>query len=223
MKRVLITGITGNLGHAVQGEFWPEGWGVLGVSRSGNAGVDLKDWQQVDEFIQAAGEFDLVFMAHGVVDTARLGETDSEMWANVVGNNLESAWILTDALKRHRRMKEGGLIVYCSSIQATQPRAGRGLYCVAKAGLEGLTRAAAVEFAADGVRTVCLRLGQMERLMGGMEFGEEERKAVEALIPLPWVPFDEAARLGLALYEQRSLTGEVIEVSSGHRFSVWPK
>ena len=162
MKRVLITGITGNLGQAVQGEFWAEGWGVLGVSRSGNAGVDLKDWQQADEFIQAAGEFDLVFMAHGVVETALLGETDAEMWANVVGNNLEAAWILTDALKRHKRMKEGGLIVYCSSIQATQPRAGRGLYCVAKAGLEGLTRAAAVEFAADGVRTVCLRLGHCQ-------------------------------------------------------------
>lgn len=219
-KRILITGITGNLGQAANQTFEAEGWQVTGVSRA--TGIDLTDWSATSRYIAKTAPFDIVFMTHGVQIPARLEELDKALWNNIIGNNLESALNLTVQLKRYDKVRPGGLIVYCSSIQATQPRVGRGLYAIAKAGLEALVRITAVEMGPE-VRTVGLRLGQMAGVMKGITFDKAAVEAIKEYTPLPWVSFEETASLVLALYGQSSLTGEIIEVSSGHKFSVWPR
>lgn len=233
-KRILITGITGNLGQAAAKLFFKEGWDFHGVSRQKSVesfdppiwntrlGLDLMDWAATGRYIAKSDPFDIVFMTHGVQIPAKLEEMDRSLWQNIIGNNLESALNLTVQLKRYGKVNPGGLIVYCSSIQATQPREGRGLYAIAKAGLEALVRIAAVEFAPE-VRTVGLRLGQMESQMKNVTFDAQAAAEIKEYTPLPWVSFEETARLVLALYGQSSLTGEIIEMSSGHKFSIWPK
>lgn len=220
LKRILITGITGNLGQATEALFDDYGWFVVGVSRG--TGLDLTDWQAVDAFIEDCPAFDIVFMTHGTQQKVMISEFSPETWSSIVGNNLESAAILSATLVRHRKIAPGGLVVYCSSIQATQPRAGRGLYALAKAGIEGLTRAMAVELAPHG-RAIALRLGQMETTMKGVVFTEADINAILPYTPLPWVLNRDTAQLVYNLYHQLSISGEVIEVSSMHKFSVWPQ
>lgn len=221
MKRILVTGVTGNLGRAANNLFEGMGtWETVGVSRE--TGLDLNDWAKVVELVYNQNAFDIVFMTHGTQQKRLIQDFDQDAWNDIVGNNLKSAAILSAALMRYNKINLGGLVVYCSSIQATQPRAGRGLYAIAKSGLEALTRAMAVEMAPGG-RAVGLRLGQMAATMKGITFTEQDIKAIKPYTPLPWVEFYDIARLVYDLYHQPSLSGEVIEVSSLHKFSVWPK
>jgi NAD(P)-dependent dehydrogenase (short-subunit alcohol dehydrogenase family) len=218
-KRALITGITGNLGKAADKVFKAKGWETVGVSRG--TGTNLSVWHHAAILVSDHNPFDLVFMTHGLQIPCELEEMSEWEISEVIENNLTSSFNLTALLARDQKIKPGGLIVYCSSIQATQPRRGRGAYAVAKAGLEALTKIAAVEMAPAG-RAICLRLGQMTGTMKGVEFSPEAVAEIGKNTPLPWVSFVDTAKLVLALYEQPSLSGEVIEVSSMHKFSIWP-
>jgi NAD(P)-dependent dehydrogenase (short-subunit alcohol dehydrogenase family) len=231
--RILITGITGNLGKAAWNVFSDAGWQISGLSReksishSGwatcvDSGVNLSYWQEVETFIDHAEPFDLVFMTHGTQQKVMIPDFTQTAWERVVDNNLKSAAILSSALLKCGRLEPGCLVVYCSSIQATQPRAGRGLYAVAKGGLESLARTMAVELAPDG-RAIALRLGQMAETMKGISFTPEDAEAIKGFTPLPWVNFENTARLVLNLYSQPSISGVIYDIDSLHHLSIWPQ
>ena len=61
----------------------------------------------------------------------------------------------------------------------------------------------------------------MTHTMRGITFSPEQVRQIESKIPLPWVAADEVAQFIFDLYDMSSLTGEVIEISSGHKFSIW--
>lgn len=220
MKRILITGNFGNLGTAAERLFTGAGWEVVGASR--RSGIQLLNWVLVKNFIAEQKPFDIVLMAHGTQKKVAIAEYNEYHWETIFENNLKSAVILSKSLLKAKKLNPGALVVYCSSIQATQPRAGRGLYAMAKSGLETLARSMAVE-AAPEVRAMTLRLGQMEAQMEGPIFSEDEQREIKSRTPLPWVGFEDTARLVMNLYEQPSLSGEVFEISSLHKFSIWPE
>jgi NAD(P)-dependent dehydrogenase (short-subunit alcohol dehydrogenase family) len=142
-------------------------------------------------------------------------------WLSIWYDNTSSCIGLTQALVKEQKISRGGLIVYCSSIQANTPRKGRGLYAASKAALEAFGKTVAVELADQGIRCVTLRLGQLTETMGGVVFGAEERSRLEQRALLPWVDPGDVAKLCFDLYEQKSLTGTVIELDSGHGRNVW--
>lgn len=231
--RALVSGATGNVGRACVHLLTMQGWEVVGIARNteGLAGVhkvDLTTTATANAFIanleyQVSGGFDLVVMTHGTQHGVELGQWDFGQWYEDVRiNNLDSAVNLTTVLISNGKLNPGALIVYCSSIHAMQPRAGRGPYTIAKAGLEALARVVAIEQAPD-IRAVALRLGQLTQVMRGVVFTEAQFKAIEERTPYPWVEPMDVAKLCLALYEQKSLSGAVIDVDSAHSISIWPK
>lgn len=240
MKRILITGITGNLGSAAAKVFTEANWEIGGISRSRPGEslqnyinwwdqIDLSNWHEIADWFWANSnqgksytQYDIVFMTHGVQTPCHIRDINLSIYQDIVSNNMLSAVILSRFLLEYEAIAPGGLVAFCSSIQATQPRAGRGLYAMAKAGLEGFMKTMAVEMAPTG-RAVALRLGQMDGTMKGITFSDEARAAIEERTPLPWVSFEDTARLVAALYKQPSLSGEVIEISSMHKYSIWPK
>lgn len=225
--RALVSGATGNVGRACAELLTLQGWQVVGVSRGGSDladyhAVDLSNQDEVVRFAKSLpGLFDLVVMTHGTQKAVELGSYCDD-YDNIRANNLDSAIYLTDVLIHFGKLNPGALIVYCSSIHATQPRAGRGPYAIAKAGLEALARVVAIEQAPD-IRAVALRLGQLTQVMKNVVFTEAQFKAIEERTPYPWVEPMDVAKLCLALYEQKSLSGAVIDVDSAHSINVWPK
>lgn len=216
---VLIAGATGNVGQACVKRYETVGWQVKAISTSD---VDLTNWYSTDTFVHSLpAKYDLVVMAQGTQAKYLLKDLDHKSWFHIVGNNLESAASLTSALMNHNKIAPNGLVVYCSSIQATQPRAGRGAYAAAKAGLEGLSRAVAVELKDIHARTVTLRLGQMTAQMKGIEFDNETAQALRARCFLPWVSPESIADFIASLYRLTFITGEVIEITSGQALNVW--
>lgn len=229
--RALITGVTGNVGQACAELLLREGWEVVGCARK-MAGkylpgmkcftVDLSDPDEVSQTFAGLGVFNLVIMAHGTQHPARIGEADFESWyLEIIANNLTSAVHLTNDLIFSKQLAPGSLIVYYSSIHATQPRASRGPYAIAKAGLEALCRVVAIE-QAPLIRAVALRLGQLKEPMKGIVFTPEQEAAIRNCTPYPWGDPADIAKLCLAFYGQKSLSGAVIDVDSAHSLNVWP-
>lgn len=225
--RALVSGATGNVGRACAELLTLQGWQVVGVSRGGSDladyhAVDLSDIDAISQFIPSRQPFDLAVMTHGTQHGVEIGDMEFSGWyKEILDNNLNSAVYLTDVLIGEGKLNPGALIVYCSSIHATQPRKGRGPYSVAKAGLEALARVVAIEQSGAGIRAVALRLGQMAQPMKGIVFTPEQEAAIKEKTPLQWVEPDEIAALCLSLYGQKSLTGETIEISSGHSLNIW--
>ena len=219
-KSILITGHTGNLGSICVEYFRSKEWNVTGISRSN--GYDLSDFDGIKKLIIEYNNYDVVLMAHGIVSSTELIDIRYQRWDEIINSNLQSSAILTSRLIGHGQLNDNALIIYCSSIQATHPREGRFLYGLSKLGLELLAKSVHVEHSPK-IRSIALRLGQMEKLMANRTFTDDERKSIEQFTPLPWVNCLDVAKLVECLYGQRSLSGTTINVDSGHSLSVWPK
>ena len=88
-------------------------------------------------------------------------ETD-EHWRNVLDINLTGAFIGTqEAARRMIDRGAGGAIVNISSVAQYAAQEGASAYCAGKAGLDGLTKAAAIELAAHGIRVNSIAPGDV--------------------------------------------------------------
>jgi 3-oxoacyl-[acyl-carrier protein] reductase len=146
-----------------------------------------------------------------------------EEWDAVLGVNLRGCFLAIQACARPMRAQQYGRIVLTSSI--TGPRVsspGHGHYSASKAGINGLIRAAAIEFAPDGITINGVEPGNI--LTEGMqaESPPEFIRAMERSVPLGRLgtPRDVAhAVLFLASAEAAYITGTTIIVDGGQILS----
>jgi len=114
--------------------------------------ADVQD--AVQTCLTAFGRLDLAVANAGVERSARLLDVTDEDWDAVFDVNLRGAFLLTQVAARVMvggAGGAGGRIVLVASTNAHAPEAGSAAYNVSKAGVVGLTRAAALELAASGV------------------------------------------------------------------------
>ena len=228
-ETIFIVGVNGNLGSACKRVFLARGWTVYGFSRT----VPLTKWETPNNpqlvpcgdgsptgILGRIPELDLVVFAQGTTMIRSIRELNTWGWEFVRENNLDVTMKWTLELAQGH-LKEGALIVYCSSIQAIHPRKGRIAYAVTKAALEGLARAAAVELA-PSARAVALRLGQLRTQMKGLQFDPQESERIERRACTPWIEPDEVARFILGLTVQPALTGAILDLESGQSLNIWP-
>ena len=228
-KRLLISGVTGNIGQALTQIACKQDWQITGVARHASPHIspnismwslNLTDWDTTRSWVQIQEPFDLVVVAHGIQQPNWLLELTEPSYLNVTKNNLDSAVSLTCALIQQYKLKPNALIIYCSSLQAATPRVGRGAYAIAKAGLEALARVVAVELAPNR-RAIALRLGQLTTPMQGIQFAPFEQLSLQQRALVSWVTPKDVAKLCLDLYWQKSMTGCVIDLDSGQGRNVW--
>ena len=216
--RVLITGCTGNLGQACIMLATHRGWDYELVSRQ--RGLDLSNWDATEQFVTRDSNYDMVIMAHGAHCIISAGDTTEGDYRYVLDNNLASCVSLTSALLRHLKLNPGGLLVYCSSIQATHTRAGRALYAASKAGIEGYMRGVAAELA-DGRRALALRMGQLDAQMHDVKLDDVEIARLQARCYIAWNKPADVAKLIFDLYAQPGITGCCLDVDSGQGNNIW--
>lgn len=230
--RILISGASGNVGVACINYFCnQENAQVYGLSRTtpqvkhydnftfSNANLN-KFHQPVIRLFDC--QFDLVIMAHGTQEKIAIGKESMTAIMKIIDSNLISALNLTDILIRYQLLAQDSLIVYSGSIQATQPRAGRGPYAIAKAGLEALTKIVAVE-QSPRTRAICLRMGQLSKQMKGIVFNEDHVRSIKSITFAKFPTPKDIAKYCHNLYDMKGITGSIIDVDSGHHLSVWPR
>ncbi|MEU3485110.1 SDR family oxidoreductase [Streptomyces massasporeus] len=184
---------------------------------------DVTDEDQVRALFETAaaehGRLDVVVNNAGLGGTAELADMTDEQWSRVLDVTLNGTFRCTRAALRLMRESGGGVIVNNASVVGWRAQAGQAHYAAAKAGVMALTRCAALEAAAYGVRVnaVSPSLAMHPHLVK-VTSAEllEELTAREAFgrYAEPW----EVANVIVFLASGYSsyMTGEVVAVSSQH-------
>ena len=144
-----------------------------------------------------------------------LGAIDEAAWGDLIGSNLKAPLFLTQAAAPYLKAVHGA-VVNVTDIHAERPLEGYPLYCAAKAGLLGLTRALAIELAPE-VRVNAVAPGFIETAMTAA-LPEDIRKEWIQKIPLRrGGTVDDIANVATFLASDMSayVSGQVIQVDGG--------
>jgi NAD(P)-dependent dehydrogenase (short-subunit alcohol dehydrogenase family) len=98
-----------------------------------------------DQAVERFGTVDVLINNAGIADSTATHELELELWHKVIETNLTSAFLCSRAALRVMRGKGHGRILNIGSISARVPRANSPAYAASKWGLDGLTRAMAID------------------------------------------------------------------------------
>jgi NAD(P)-dependent dehydrogenase (short-subunit alcohol dehydrogenase family) len=111
--------------------------------------TDVTDEAAVENLFARAvehfGSVDVLINNAGVADSTPIYDMPLELWEQVVGTNLTSAFLCSRAAFRVMKGKGRGRILNVGSISARVPRANSPAYAASKWGLDGLTRSLAID------------------------------------------------------------------------------
>ncbi len=145
--------------------------------------------------------------------------TSDEEWRTTLDTNLTSSFLLLREAARRMIASGGGSIVFCSTVAAERGLFNHEAIAAAKAGVEGLTRAAAATYARYQIRVNCVAPGLVQTpLSRFLTANEASRKASLAMHPLGRLgePGDVASAICWLLSPEQSwVTGQVLHVDGG--------
>ena len=142
------------------------------------------------------------------------GEINEAVWDDLVGSNFKAPLFLTQAAAPHLKTVHGA-VVNITDIHAERPMAGFSLYCAAKAGLLGLTRALAIELAPE-VRVNAVAPGPI-LWPDDSTFSSETRDRIvgHTLLKRAGSPQDVARTVRFLIEDAPYVTGQVISIDGG--------
>ena len=171
----------------------------------------------VEDTVAALGRIDVLVNNAGITaDTLMLRMTEAD-FDNVLATNLKGAFFCTKAASRYMMRQRYGRIVSISSVVGLHGNAGQTNYAAAKAGLIGLTKSVAKEYAARGITANVVAPGFIDTDMTAA-MPESARAAAAASIPAGKVgdAKDVAAAVAFLAGEQSGyITGQVLCVDGG--------
>jgi 3-oxoacyl-[acyl-carrier protein] reductase len=156
-RRIVVTGASSGIGHAITAQLLNDGHAVIGMSRNEpdfdherftHVGADLSDIDAIAALAAKMGVVDGLVHAAGFMKTARLGELDAASGEAMWRIHVAAAAALADALVP--TMRDGGRIVLIGS-RVSGGAAGRSQYAAAKAAMVGMARSWAIELAPRGI------------------------------------------------------------------------
>jgi NAD(P)-dependent dehydrogenase (short-subunit alcohol dehydrogenase family) len=177
----IVTGAASGIGRATVQRLVADGFSVVALDRDG-AGIaslagelpgqvtpveiDLSELARIEpcvaSVIERHGAPAALVNAAGIALVASLTETDLSDWQRILDVNLTAPMLVSRAVVPAMVANGGGAIVHVASVAALLGARRRAAYCAAKAGLLGLTRAMAADYAASGVRVNVLCPGTVE-------------------------------------------------------------
>ena len=177
MANVLITGVCGGIGRATADAFTAAGWSVIGVDRAEPEtplAVDRFERIDVAESDQVVDLFDRLKTElpelHALLNNAAMQvnkpivETSDLDWEQIINTNVRSAFqCIREAHPLLAAAK--GAVVNVASVHAIATSINVAVYAISKGALVALTRSAALELAADGIRCNAVLPGAIDTKM----------------------------------------------------------
>ncbi|HYR89077.1 MAG TPA: SDR family NAD(P)-dependent oxidoreductase [Terriglobia bacterium] len=229
-KRALVTGGTRGIGAATALALreWDYEVFVTGRSPDGQApagcfylSCDFGDRTAVEEFAGKVRDLNLSVLVNnaGINKIGVLADYDPADFALIQQVNVITPFILCQAVVPGMRSRHFGRIVNITSIFSVVSKAGRSAYSASKFSLVGLTRALALEVAAENVLVNCLAPGVIDTELTRRVLGDEGIREIVAEIPMRRMArADEIARYVRFLVsdENTYMTGQNIVVDGGY-------
>lgn len=231
LKKAIITGGSRGIGLAIIKRLLKENYEIWYISRSQikedlegalhYVNCDISDHEKLEEslkeIVKQATNIDLLVNNAGITKDNLIMRMQTEAWNDVINVNLTSAFITCKVLSRTFLKQKKGSIINISSVVGVSGNAGQANYSASKAGLIGLTKTLAKEFASRSVRVNCVAPGFIETSMSD-KLSEEQKAQIVENIPLSRMGnVDDIANVVafLASSEASYITGQVLCVDGG--------
>ncbi len=237
-KTTLVTGAAIRVGRSIARELHAAGANIvvhyrtatdaaqsliaeLNAARPGSAICQQADLLDIDALsglvtntVAHFGRLDALVNNASSFFATPLEKIDLAAWDDLIGSNLKAPLFLTQAAAPHLKVAHGA-VVNITDIHAERPLAGYPLYCAAKAGLLGLTRALAIELAPE-VRVNAVAPGPILWPDDNGFDGEARDRIIEhTLLKHAGSPQDIARAVRFLLNDASYVTGQVINVDGG--------
>jgi NAD(P)-dependent dehydrogenase (short-subunit alcohol dehydrogenase family) len=182
-KTVFVTGSSRGIGKAIADRYNLAGYNVICPTRSE---LDLANIESVRTYLQrhAGLRADILINNAGENKVSPIDSIAIDDWNRLLTINLTSAFLLTQAAALYMGRRKWGRIVNISSSYSVVTRAGRAAYGVSKAGLNSLTRTAAVELGMSNILVNAICPGFVETELTARNNSPEQLEAIRQQICL---------------------------------------
>ena len=234
-KKILITGATGAIGGALVKKFVSLQGNVLATGTKSekleflkkeysNINIlkfDISEHSKIDEFIENVSSqllgLDILVNNAGVnMDNLSLSMKDEE-WKKVIDINLGSTFLICRAAIKKMLKNKYGRIVNVTSIVGHTGNLGQSNYAASKAGIIGMTKSLAIEYAKKNITLNCVSPGFIQTRMTE-NIVESIKAMLTSKIPMSKLGSGEDVANTVAFLSSDAasyITGETIHVNGG--------
>ena len=161
-KVAVVTGATGGIGQEICKLFKENGAKVIGIHKHEKKedeiepGIDymistVTDYEEtrqvVEKIIKKYGKIDILVNNAGINRDSLTKNMTEEQFDKVIATNLKGTWNFTRFIGPHMQQNHGGSIINISSVVGVYGNVGQSNYAASKAGMIGMTKSWAKEFA----------------------------------------------------------------------------
>lgn len=173
--------------------------------------------QMVETILEKFGKIDILVNNAGITRDKLILRMTEEDWDMVLNVNLKGTFNCTKAVVRYMAKQRSGKIVNIASVVGEMGNAGQANYSASKAGVIGLTKTIAREFAQRGINVNAIAPGYIETPMTDV-LPEKVKEELKRLIPMERLgkPEDVAEAVLFLVSDASSyITGQVLNVNGG--------